>query len=423
MSAPKKVAGRRANAPGPAQEVEAPMHAQRSAKRAYGSGSIYEHHGAWYGRWRPQPGAPQLKRKLGPKRTRGGRDGLTRSEAEARLREQMAIEATSAAADARQAGAYTVAQLGELYVEHARKLGRKESTLTDYAMCMRLHLAPFFGDTPIRRISAKQIEALIAELQRNGLRPKSVRNYVGTLSTLLNFAVRKKWLAATPMTAVDLPALTSGDDLEEPLRFLLPSEVHALGDAALPGLYHAIDRALYLTAAFTGLRQGELRGLLWQHVDFDASRVRAFENIVRGTRTSPKSRRGRSVPMARTVAHALLVVRADSNWTRPHDSVFADPVTGRPIPRTPMMRRYRAALTAADLDPTFRFHDLRHTFGTSMARAGEPVTTIQAWLGHSDLKTTQRYMHYAPAADEAERVERAFAVTPELPRREADRAS
>lgn len=399
------------------------MHAQRSAKRAYGSGSIYEHHGAWYGRWRPQPGAPQLKRKLGPKRTRGGSDGLSRSEAEARLRELMAIEATSVATGARHAGAYTVAQLGELYVEHARKLGRKESTLADYAMCIRLHLAPFFDETPIRRISAKQIESLIAELQRDGLRPKSVRNYVGTLSTLLNFAVRKKWLAATPITGVDLPALTSGDELDEPLRFLLPVEVHALGDAALPGLYYAIDRALYLTAAFTGLRQGELRGLLWQHVDFDASRVRAFENVVRGKRTSPKSRRGRSVPMARTVAHALLVVRADSNWRRPHDPVFADPVTGRPIARTPMMRRYRAALTAAGLDPAFRFHDLRHTFGTSMARAGEPVTTIQAWLGHSDLKTTQRYMHYAPAADEAERVERAFAIAPDDSRSSASGAA
>jgi len=60
------------------------------------------------------------------------------------------------------------------------------------------------------------------------------------------------------------------------------------------------------------------------------------------------------------------------------------------------MRRYHAALTAAGLDPAFRFHDLRHTLSTSMARAGEPVTSIQAWLGHSDLKTTQRYMHYAP---------------------------
>lgn len=114
--------------------------------------------------------------------------------------------------------------------------------------------------------------------------------------------------------------------------------------------------------------------------------------------------------MARTVSHVLLVLCAESAWTRPHDAVFADPLTGRPVARTPMMRRYRAALGASGLDVGFRFHDLRHTFGTSMARAGEPVTTIQAWLGHGDLKTTQRYMHYAPAADEAERVERAFAI-------------
>jgi len=388
------------------------MQVQRSAKRAYGSGSIYESRGSWYGRWRPEPGAPQIKRKLGPKRTRGGADGLTRSQAEARLRELMAIESTGGVAARPRSSTYTVEQLGELYIDHARRLGRKESTLTDYAMCVRLHLAPFFGETPIQRIDAKRIEVLIIHLQATGLRPKSVRNYVGTLSALLSFAVRKNWLTGTPMSAVDLPALSSGDELEEPLRFLVPAEVHALADAALPGPYQAIDRALYLTAAFTGLRQGELRGLLWQHVDFDASRVRAFENVVRGERTTPKSRRGRSVPMARTVAQALLVVRADSSWTRPHDSVFADPLTGRPVARTPMMRRYRAALVAAELDRGFRFHDLRHTFGTSMARAGEPVTTIQAWLGHSDLKTTQRYMHYAPAADEAERVERAFASAP-----------
>ncbi|HEX8159191.1 MAG TPA: hypothetical protein VF526_17535 [Solirubrobacteraceae bacterium] len=134
------------------------MQAQRSAKRAYGSGSIYEHRGSWYGRWRPAPGAPQVKRKLGPKRTRGGTDGLTRSQAEARMRELMATESTAAAVARSRAGAYTVKQLGELYIANARKLGRKESTLTDYAMCVRLHLAPFFDEAPIQHIDAKRIE-------------------------------------------------------------------------------------------------------------------------------------------------------------------------------------------------------------------------------------------------------------------------
>lgn len=75
-----------------------------------------------------------------------------------------------------------------------------------------------------------------------------------------------------------------------------------------------------------------------------------------------------------------------------------------------MMERYRTALKSAGVDPAFRMHDLRHTMGTSLAMAGVDVVTIQAYLGHSDLATTRRYMHYAPAADEAARIGAAFAI-------------
>ena len=74
------------------------------------------------------------------------------------------------------------------------------------------------------------------------------------------------------------------------------------------------------------------------------------------------------------------------------------------------MRRYRVALKAAGLDPAFRFHDPRHTAATTMARSGFPVTTIQALMGHSNLATTERYMHYAPSSDEADRLGAAFTV-------------
>jgi integrase len=54
------------------------------------------------------------------------------------------------------------------------------------------------------------------------------------------------------------------------------------------------------------------------------------------------------------------------------------------------------------------FHDLRHTFGTLCAASGIPVGDIQAYMGHSDVKTTQIYMHYAPKHDAAERLTAAF---------------
>ena len=55
------------------------------------------------------------------------------------------------------------------------------------------------------------------------------------------------------------------------------------------------------------------------------------------------------------------------------------------------------------------FHNLRHTFATRLAAHGEPLRTIQEYLGHADAKTTQIYSHYAPSAYEAARVDAAFA--------------
>ena len=72
------------------------------------------------------------------------------------------------------------------------------------------------------------------------------------------------------------------------------------------------------------------------------------------------------------------------------------------------MRRYRRALRAAGIAPGHRFHNLRHTFGTAMAAAGVPMRTLQEWMGHRDLATTQRYADYAPNEREVEMVDRAF---------------
>ena len=47
-----------------------------------------------------------------------------------------------------------------------------------------------------------------------------------------------------------------------------------------------------------------------------------------------------------------------------------------------------------------KFHDLRHTFATRLAASGQPLRTIQEFLGHADSKTTQIYAHYAPSEHE-----------------------
>jgi integrase len=187
-------------------------------------------------------------------------------------------------------------------------------------------------------------------------------------------------------------------------------EVNALATAAQPGEYEAIDRALYLTAAMTGLRQGELVALRWQDVDWPAARVRVRQNYVLGEFGAPKSKRStRSVPLADVVAGELDRLFKASSRQGDDDLVFADPHTGGPLDKAAILRRYRRALKAAKLDETHRFHDLRHTFGTRMAAQGVPMRMLQEWMGHRDIQTTQRYADYAPSAHEAAYVEAAFA--------------
>jgi integrase len=113
--------------------------------------------------------------------------------------------------------------------------------------------------------------------------------------------------------------------------------------------------------------------------------------------------------MADEVAGELDRLFKQSAWRGDGDLVFANPYTGGPLPKANVSRRMRAALKAAELDTSHRFHDLRHTFGTRMAAAGVPMRTLQEWMGHRDLATTQIYADYAPSTREAEMVAAAFA--------------
>ena len=113
--------------------------------------------------------------------------------------------------------------------------------------------------------------------------------------------------------------------------------------------------------------------------------------------------------MADEVAGELDRLFKQSRWQGDDDLVFAHPATGEPIYKANVTRRMRTALKAAKLDTSHRFHDLRHTFGTRMAAAGVPLRTLQEWMGHRDLATTQIYADYAPSAREAEMVAAAFA--------------
>jgi hypothetical protein len=67
-----------------------------------------------------------------------------------------------------------------------------------------------------------------------------------------------------------------------------------------------------------------------------------------------------------------------------------------------------------------RFHDLRHTFGTRMIAKAD-IRRVQEWMGHADVATTMKYLHYVERPDEARLVAEAFALEDVEPEHEKDR--
>ena len=125
-----------------------------------------------------------------------------------------------------------------------------------------MHLEPIFTGRALDSITPEDVIDFVAALEGKGLAPKTIRNVVATLSALFNYAMApgRRWATTNPCVGVDLPAVP----VSEEIRFLTLDEVDALVDHARAGEFQALDRAVFLTAAMTGLRKGELLALRWR---------------------------------------------------------------------------------------------------------------------------------------------------------------
>jgi integrase len=243
-----------------------------------------------------------------------------------------------------------------------------------------------------------------------GLSTKTIQNHLTFLHGIFRFAIRRGWATTNPVVSVERPRSVSAR--QRRIRFLQPPELEALARNVPQDVLGRVERPLYLTAAMTGLRQGELLALRWRDVDWVAGRVRVADSYTRGRLGSPKSGDGRSVPMADRVAGELERLHQASAFQGDDELVFCHPQSGNVLDPSKLWRRLREALARARVRE-ITFHELRHTFGTQLAAAGTPLRAIQEWLGHADAKTTEIYRHYAPdPTGGAVLVERAFATGP-----------
>ena len=156
-------------------------------------------------------------------------------------------------------------------------------------------------------------------------------------------------------------------------RALRETQVQAVLEAAKD---NKSDFALVLLALSTGLRGAEIASLAWEDVDFE-------EKVLRLRAENTKSKAARHLPLREDVLSALQAL--------PHKGsrVFE-------CNTSTLQRRWSKLLLKAGI-PQTGMHCLRHTFATLMLRKGADLRTVQALLGHKNIKTTALYL--TPAAD------------------------
>jgi integrase len=135
---------------------------------------------------------------------------------------------------------------------------------------LRNYLLPRFGSWPLARITTADVKAMIAEESAGSLSASAVRRHAIILGTILGAAVQDGRIARNPVRGVKLPPEDA-----RPMRFLEPSVLTRLADAHPPSY-----RPLVLTAAYVGLRWGELVGLAVDHVDLLHRTIRVDRQLV-----------------------------------------------------------------------------------------------------------------------------------------------
>lgn len=301
----------------------------------------------------------------------------------------------------------------------AMKFAMRASTWESYATNVEKQIVPSIGAIALQRLTPGRLNAFYGELLENGRRdgrgglsPKTVRNIHIILHRALSDAVRWNLISRNVAGMANPPTLAYGPgtamntwSAEELRRFL----DHVSADR----LY-----AVYVLAASTGMRRGEVLGLRWKDLNFEASRLSIRQTLLSVNNevrlSTPKTARGR-----RSVAldsMTLAVLRAHRSRQLEErlahgadyedlDLVFAR-ADGRPVHPETVSQAFERRVRSAGL-PRIRFHDLRHTHATLALAAGVHPKVVSERLGHATVAFTMDvYSHAIPAlqAEAAETV-------------------
>jgi integrase len=306
----------------------------------------------------------------------------------------------------------TVKQAAADWLAYVRAKKRERATVTVYRQWVR-HIIPRLGNVKLASLTPPRIEKfrddLLADLSRN-----AAQNVLGRLKSILKDARRRGNVAHNPAADVTIQ-MSSRDRIRPTVGKDIPSreDIKRILGAAPEGR----ARALITTAALSGLRASELRGLRWRDVDLQHGMLRVRQRADRYNQIgSPKSpagqRRQRDVPIPPMVVNTLKAWKLACP-NKGNDGLVFGTRTNTPVAHSYIVNcvwqpvQVKAGVVDEGKARYSGFNTLRHFYASwCINRRSDggmelPAQTVQARLGHASIMVTlDRYGHLLPRGDD-----------------------
>lgn len=299
--------------------------------------------------------------------------------------------------------ALTVGELLDRYLESAKFDAKAESTQEIDRGRIERHLRPTLGKRFVGKLAADDIRRAFGAIrdgktavdEKTGYRGRAIvtggegtaRMAIRLLKAIMNWAVAEGLATKNPVFGVDIG--TDGtrdailDDAKAYERLFRTLDTMQDEKRIRPAVADAIR-----VIALTGARRGEIAGLCWRHVDLKA-----------GTITLPpkahKTGRKTGTPRVIGLPAAAQAIIAKQSEGKPDEYVFP-PTKGSGV--LSLSKPWRLVRAEAKLPEGIGLHGLRHSLASHMAMNGAQAAEIMVALGHRELATAQRYVHWAQDA-------------------------